>query len=98
MIFVWEKLSAARWIDAWEERFAGNANLVIEYLKGGKSIRLRLFCETQKEADSIFGQFGGSDDAQFNKIHWLNEEGGIFTKVAQVTPHSSFFMKRSVSF
>ena len=30
---VWSKLSAAQWIDAWEERFAGNPNLVIEYLK-----------------------------------------------------------------
>ena len=43
-MFVWSKLSAAKWMDAWEERFAGNPNLVIEFIKGGKSIRLQLFC------------------------------------------------------
>ncbi len=59
-MFVWSKLSAAKWMDAWEERFAGNPNLVIELIKGGKSIRIRLFCETQKNADAIVAQFGGS--------------------------------------
>lgn len=47
-------------MDAWEERFAGNPNLVIELIKGGKTIRLRLFCKSQKEADAIVAQFGGS--------------------------------------
>lgn len=47
-------------MDAWEERFAGNPNLVIEYLKGGKSIRVRLFCNTEKEAKEVFKRFGGS--------------------------------------
>lgn len=59
-MFVWSKLSAAKWMDAWEERFAGSPNLVIEMIKGGKSIRVRLFCETQKDADAVFEQFGGS--------------------------------------
>ena len=59
-MFVWSKLSAAKWMDAWEERFAGNPNLVIELIKGGKSIRIRLFCGTKKEADAIVSQFGGS--------------------------------------
>ena len=59
-MFVWSKLSAVRWMDAWEERFAGNPNLVIEIIKGGKSIRVRLFCETKKAADAIVRQFGGS--------------------------------------
>jgi ribosomal protein L11 methyltransferase len=59
-MFVWSKLSAEKWLDAWEERFAGNPNLVIEYLKGGKSIRVRLFCNTEKEAKAVFTQFGGS--------------------------------------
>jgi ribosomal protein L11 methyltransferase len=53
-MFVWSKLSGAQWMDAWEERFAGNPNLVIEYLKGGKSIRVRLFCNTEKEAKEVF--------------------------------------------
>lgn len=59
-MFVWSKLSAAKWMDAWEERFAGNPNWVIEMVKGGKSIRVRVFCETQKAADAIVSQFGGS--------------------------------------
>lgn len=59
-MFVWSKLSAAQWIDAWEERFAGNPNLVIEYLKGGKSIRVRLFCKTEKEANAVCERFGGT--------------------------------------
>ena len=58
-------------MDAWEERFAGNPNLVIEYLKGGKSIRVRLFCNTEKEAQAVFKQFGGSvrkvSGAEWNK-------------------------------
>ncbi len=70
-MFVWSKLSAARWLDAWEERFAGNPNLVIELIKGGKSIRIRLFCGSQAEADAIVAQFGGSvrkmANAEWNK-------------------------------
>ncbi len=70
-MFVWSKLSAAQWMDAWEERFAGNPNLVIEMVKGGKSIRLRVFCETRADADAIVAQFGGSvremANAEWNK-------------------------------
>lgn len=57
---VWSKLSGAKWVDAWEERFQGNPNLVVEYLKGGKSIRLKLFCATLKEAEAVQEQWGGS--------------------------------------
>lgn len=68
---VWSKLSAAKWMDAWEERFAGNPNLVIEMVKGGKSIRVQLFCNTRKEANAIVAQFGGSirkmSDESWNK-------------------------------
>lgn len=59
-MFVWSKLSAAQWIDAWEERFAGNPNLVIEYLKGGRSVRVRVFCHTEKEGKAIVARFGGT--------------------------------------
>lgn len=59
-MYLWSKLSGAQWIDAWEERFVGNANFVLEYIKGGKSVRLQVYCGTKKEADAIFGQFGGS--------------------------------------
>lgn len=68
---VWSKLSAARWMDAWEERFAGNPNLVIEMLKGGKSIRIQVFCTDETEADAIVALFGGSvrkmANAEWNK-------------------------------
>jgi ribosomal protein L11 methyltransferase len=70
-MFVWSKLSASKWMDAWEERFSGNPNLVIEMVKGGKSIRIRLFCATQAEADAVAAQFGGSirkmANAEWNK-------------------------------
>jgi len=70
-MFVWSKLSGAQWIDAWEERFSGNPNLVIEYVKGGKSIRIRLFCNSEKEAKAIVEQWGGSirkmANAEWNK-------------------------------
>jgi len=59
-VFVWSKLSAAQWIDAWEDRFAGNPNVVIEYLKGGKSVRVTVYCQTRAAADAIAEQFGGS--------------------------------------
>ncbi|MBK1882558.1 50S ribosomal protein L11 methyltransferase [Luteolibacter pohnpeiensis] len=71
-MYVWSKLSNSQWIDAWEERFSGNSNLVIEYLKGGKSVRLRLFCESKKEADAVVERFGGSArklvSADWNKV------------------------------
>ena len=59
-MFVWSKLSGAQWVDAWEERFAGNPNLVIEYLKGAKSVRVRVFCHTEKEGKAIIARFGGT--------------------------------------
>lgn len=59
-MFVWSKLSAAKWIDAWEDRFHGNPNFVIDFLKGGKSVRVQVYCESKKEADGITKQFGGS--------------------------------------
>ena len=57
---VWSKLSAAKWVDSWEERFNGNPNLVISYLKGGKSIRMQLYCNTEEEALTVKEQWGGS--------------------------------------
>jgi len=70
-MFVWSKLSAAKWMDAWEERFSGNPNLVIEMIKGGKSIRIQVFCGTQKDADAIVSQFGGSVRKMAN-AEWNN--------------------------
>jgi ribosomal protein L11 methyltransferase len=59
MIWVWGKLSAAKWADAWDERFRGNPNAVTTYIKGGKSVRVEVYCETQKQAEAIKQQFGG---------------------------------------
>lgn len=56
----WSKLSSKKWEDAWEERFYGNTNSVISEVKGGKSIRVEVYCETKKEADAIAKEWGGS--------------------------------------
>ncbi len=59
-MWVWSKLSAVKWTDAWEERFYGNPSSVITEIKGGKSIRVEVYCETEKDALEIQEQFGGS--------------------------------------
>ncbi len=59
-MWVWSKLSAVKWTDAWEERFYGNPNSVISEIKGGKSIRVEVYCETEEEGERIKKQFGGS--------------------------------------
>lgn len=56
----WSKLSSSKWTDAWEERFYGNPNSVISEIKGGKSIRVEIYCETEGEALAIKKQFGGT--------------------------------------
>ena len=59
-MYHWSKLSSVKWIDAWEERFYGNDRSVISEIKGGKSVRVEVYCETEKEAQVIQKQFGGS--------------------------------------
>ena len=70
-MYLWSKLAGERWIDAWEERFSGNPNFVMEYIKGGKSVRLQVYCQNEKEANGIKKQFGGSirkvKDAEWKK-------------------------------
>ncbi|MFC4993749.1 50S ribosomal protein L11 methyltransferase [Rubritalea tangerina] len=56
----WSKLSSIKWLDAWEERFYGNPNSVINEIKGGKSIRVEVYCDSEEEANAIQKQFGGS--------------------------------------
>ena len=56
----WSKLSSSKWADAWEERFYGNSNSVITEIKGGKSIRIEVYCPSEEEANAILFQFGGS--------------------------------------
>lgn len=59
-MYHWSKLSSIKWIDAWEERFYGNDRSVISEIKGGKSVRVEVYCETENEALEIKKQFGGS--------------------------------------
>ncbi len=61
-MFVWSKLSASKWSDAWEERFAGmtDATLVISSFPGRKTIRVEAYCATQKRAKAVQKEFGGS--------------------------------------
>jgi ribosomal protein L11 methyltransferase len=59
-MWVWSKLSGVKWADAWEERFYGNSNSVITEIKGGKSVRVEVYCEHEKGALDIQEQFGGS--------------------------------------
>jgi ribosomal protein L11 methyltransferase len=70
-MFLWSKLSGAKWEDAWEERFSGNPNFVMQYIKGGKSLRLQVYCDTKKGAEAIKSLFGGSvrkvKDAEWKK-------------------------------
>lgn len=56
----WSKLSSIKWLDAWEERFYGNPNSVISEIKGGKSIRVEVYCDEEADAKAIQDQFGGS--------------------------------------
>jgi ribosomal protein L11 methyltransferase len=49
-----------QWVDAWEERFYGNPNSVITEIKGGKSVRVEVYCENEPAAMEIRAQFGGS--------------------------------------
>ena len=53
-------MSAAQWADAWEERFFGNPNAVLTHLKGGKSVRVQVYCGTAEEGERIREQFGGT--------------------------------------
>ncbi len=59
-MWVWSKLSAVKWEDAWEERFYGDTQSVITEIKGGKSIRVEVYKETEAEALAIQELFGGS--------------------------------------
>jgi len=59
-MWVWSKLSGAKWMDAWEDRFYGNPNAVISKLKTQKTVRVEVYTETEQEAQKIKDQFGGS--------------------------------------
>ena len=60
MSWSWNKLSAAKWEDAWSERIARNPNAVITQIKGGKTIRIVVYCDTEQDALILKEHFGGS--------------------------------------
>ncbi len=59
-MFVWSKLSAAKWADAWEERFSGVGTAVITVIPGRKTIRVVVYCADVGEAREIQQLFGGT--------------------------------------
>lgn len=59
-MFIWNKLAAAEEMEAWEERFSGDPNLVIELVKGRKCVRLVRYCRTRAEAEEIRTRCGGA--------------------------------------
>ena len=61
MIHVWSKLSAAQWEDAWEETFRGplQTGLAITRLRGGRTLRVEVYCERAADARRIQKEYGG---------------------------------------
>lgn len=61
-MFVWSKLSAEKWADAWEERFAGTTDLtlVITTVPGRRTIRVEAYCPKKTRALAIQKMWGGS--------------------------------------
>ena len=62
VLYVWSKLSALRWEDAWQERFYGMPRVspVFTTLPGGKTVRVEVYCERKADAGQIRKEFGGS--------------------------------------
>jgi ribosomal protein L11 methyltransferase len=62
VLYVWSKLSALRWEDAWQERFYGMPRVspVLTTLPGGKTVRVEVYCERKTDAVKIQKEFGGS--------------------------------------
>jgi ribosomal protein L11 methyltransferase len=74
-MWVWSKLSGIQWVDAWEERFYGNPNTVITHLKGGKSLRVEVYCTSEAEAEAIREEFGGAV-RRMKKDGWVKQQVG----------------------
>lgn len=68
-MWVWEKLSAAKWLDAWEDRFHGDPRFVVHVLKGGRTLRVEVFRDTREEAEAIVERFGGRV-RQLKDVDW----------------------------
>lgn len=53
-------MSPAKWEDAWSERIAGNPNASIMIIKGGKTIRITVYCDKEEDALTLKEYFGGT--------------------------------------
>lgn len=53
-------MSPAKWEDAWSERIAGNPNASITIIKGGKTIRITVYCDKEEDALTLKEYFGGT--------------------------------------
>ena len=63
--YVWRKLGAAKWEDAWIERLAGFADrLAITALPGAKTIRLEIFQLGKMDSGKLRRMFGGTVSIQ----------------------------------
>ncbi len=59
LMFVWSKLSGDTWVDAWEQRFAGDPRLVITKIPGRHTVRVDVYCEKKAEAEAVQRHYGG---------------------------------------
>ena len=61
-LHVWSKLSAAKWEDAWVERFYGMPDVhpVLTSLPNGKTVRVEVYCVKKADALRIQKEFGGA--------------------------------------
>ena len=58
--FIWRKLSATKWEDAWQERLGWlGQRLIMVSLSGRKTTRIEAWQVTKKEAGELIEEFGG---------------------------------------
>jgi ribosomal protein L11 methyltransferase len=60
-MWIWSKLSSAKWRDAWEERLQllADTSLVITEFPGKPTLRLEMYCQRKTDAERVKKQFGG---------------------------------------
>ena len=80
-MWLWSKLSPARWRDAWEERFhlLADTRLVITELAGRPSLRLEMICQSRAAAERIRREFGGT-------VRELRNRNWAALATPQITP------------
>lgn len=79
MTWSWNKLSAAKWEDAWSERIAGNPNAVITKIKGGKTVRITVYCDDEEDALALKKYFGGT-------VREIKTQDWVATQKREKTP------------